>query len=152
MKKIISIILFIGLFLGLNAQTAYLKTSKSLDVTKTSVQTFLGATTDTLSASDTLTLVLRVPKQDVQDMNCYLKTTKVSGTVTNNFILHGSFDGVTIAANLDTFANSNASTNTNVQRNIYLQNVNFPYVILNGIAGATAQKAWYTFGISSKNK
>lgn len=100
---------------------------------------YLGKTTDTLVANDTLDLLLRVTGADVPQIGIGLYVTKVSGTVTNNFILQSSMDGVNFT-NVDTIKLSNASTGMNVK---LLSNYNYPYLRIRGISGATAQKAYY---------
>lgn len=98
-----------------------------------------GTAADTLVASDSLEAVLRVYGDATRDINLGMKMTKTSGTVTNNFFISGSMDGAAFV-DLDTIAYSNASSGTTFVR---LDNFNFPYLRLRGIAGATAQKASY---------
>ncbi len=100
---------------------------------------YLGKTTDTLVANDTLDLLLRVTGSDVPQLGIGLYVTKVSGTVTNNFILQSSMDGVNFT-NVDTIKLSNASTGMNVK---LLPNYNYPYLRIRGVSEAIAQKAYY---------
>ena len=100
---------------------------------------YLGKTTDTLVASDTLDLLLRVTGADVPQIGIGLYVTKVSGQVTNNFILQSSMDGVNFT-NVDTIKLSDASTGMNTKA---LTNYNYPYLRIRGISGATPQKAYY---------
>lgn len=121
------------------AQTNAGVVSGSKTLAQDSYVYYLGKTTDTLVASDTLDLLLRVTGSDVPQLGIGLYVTKVSGTVTNNFILQSSMDGVNFT-NIDTIALSNASTGMNVKS---LTNYNYPYLRIRGISGATAQKAYY---------
>jgi len=100
---------------------------------------YLGKTTDTLVENDELDLLLRVTGSDVPQIGIGLYVTKVSGTVTNNFILQSSMDGVNFT-NIDTIKLSDASTGMNVK---LLSNYNYPYLRIHGVSGATAQKAYY---------
>ena len=100
---------------------------------------YLGAKTDTLVASDTLDLLLRVTGADVPQIGIGLYVTKVSGTVTNNFILQSSMDGVNFT-NVDTIKLSNASTGMNMKA---LTNYNYPYLRIRGVSDTTEQKAYY---------
>ena len=82
------IILFIGvLLLSCNdskAQDSY--------ITEPTYSHFWGAATDTLIASDTISEVVRIQGKGVYDITFGLYVTKVSGTVTNNFVLYASMD------------------------------------------------------------
>lgn len=100
---------------------------------------YLGKTTDTLVANDTLDLLLRVTGSDVPQLGIGLYVTRVSGTVTNNFILQSSMDGINFT-NIDTIKLSNASTGMNVKS---LSNYNYPYLRIHGISDTTEQKAYY---------
>jgi hypothetical protein len=100
---------------------------------------YLGKTTDTLVENDSLDLLLRVTGSDVPQIGIGLYVTKVSGTITNNFILQSSMDGVNFT-NIDTIKLSDASTGMNVK---LLSNYNYPYLRIHGVSGATAQKAYY---------
>lgn len=121
------------------AQTNAGTVSGSKTLAQDSYVYYLGKPTDTLVASDTLDLLLRVTGADVPQIGIGLYVTKVSGTVTNNFILQSSMDGVNFT-NVDTIKLSNASTGMNVK---LLSNYNYPYLRIRGISGATAQKAYY---------
>jgi hypothetical protein len=101
--------------------------------------TYVYYTTDTLVENSTLDLLLRVTGSDVPQIGIGLYVTKVSGTITNNFILQSSMDGVNFT-NVDTIKLSNASTGMNVK---LLSNYNYPYLRIHGVSGATAQKAYY---------
>jgi hypothetical protein len=100
---------------------------------------FGGTAADTLVASDELQIIMRVQGSATRDINLGLELTKVSGTVTNNFFFSGSMDNV-VYTNIDTIAYSNASSGTTDLR---LDNFNYPYLKVVGVAGATAQKASY---------
>lgn len=121
------------------AQTNVGTVSGSKTLAQDSYVYYLGKTTDTLGASDTLDLLLRVTGSDVPQLGLGLYVTKVSGTVTNNFILQSSMDGVNFT-NVDTIKLSNASTGMNMKA---LTNYNYPYLRIRGISGATDQKAYY---------
>lgn len=100
---------------------------------------YLGKTTDTLVASDTLDLLLRVTGSDVPQLGLGLYVTKVSGTVTNNFYIQSSMDGTNFT-NVDTITLSNASTGLN---SIQLTNYNYPYLRIRGVSDTIEQKAYY---------
>lgn len=100
---------------------------------------YLGKTTDTLVASDTLDLLLRVTGSDVPQLGLGLYVTKVSGTVTNNFFIQSSMDGTNFT-NVDTITLSNASTGLN---SIQLTNYNYPYLRIRGVSDTIEQKAYY---------
>lgn len=121
------------------AQTNAGTVSGSKTLAQDSYVYYLGKTTDTLVANDTLDLLLRVTGSDVPQIGIGLYVTKVSGTVTNNFILQSSMDGVNFT-NVDTIQLSNASTGMNMKA---LTNYNYPYLRIRGISGATEQKAYY---------
>lgn len=121
------------------AQTNAGTVSGSKTLAQDSYVYYLGKTTDTLVANDTLDLLLRVTGSDVPQIGIGLYVTKVSGTVTNNFILQSSMDGVNFT-NVDTIQLSNASTGMNMKA---LTNYNYPYLRIRGISGATPQKAYY---------
>lgn len=121
------------------AQTNAGTVSGSKTLAQDSYVYYLGAKTDTLVANDTLDLLLRVTGADVPQLGLGLYVTKVSGTVTNNFILQSSMDGVNFT-NVDTIKLSNASTGMNMKA---LTNYNYPYLRIRGISGSTDQKAYY---------
>lgn len=121
------------------AQTNAGTVSGSKTLAQDSYVYYLGKTTDTLVANDTLDLLLRVTGSDVPQIGIGLYVTKVSGTVTNNFILQSSMDGVNFT-DVDTIKLSNASTGMNMKA---LTNYNYPYLRIRGISGASAQKAYY---------
>lgn len=121
------------------AQTNAGTVSGSKTLAQDSYVYYLGKTTDTLVANDTLDLLLRVTGSDVPQIGIGLYVTKVSGTVTNNFILQSSMDGVNFT-DVDTIKLSNADTGMNMKA---LTNYNYPYLRIRGISGATPQKAYY---------
>ena len=121
------------------AQTNAGTVSGSKTLAQDSYVYYLGKTTDTLVANDTVDLLLRVTGADVPQIGIGLYVTKVSGTVTNNFILQSSMDGVNFT-DVDTIQLSNASTGMNMKA---LTNYNYPYLRIRGISGATDQKAYY---------
>lgn len=121
------------------AQTNAGTVSGSKTLAQDSYVYYLGKTTDTLVANDTLDLLLRVTGSDVPQIGIGLYVTKVSGTVTNNFILQSSMDGVNFT-NVDTITLSNASTGMNMKA---LTNYNYPYLRIRGISDTTTQKAYY---------
>ncbi len=100
---------------------------------------YLGKTTDTLVARDTLDLLLRVTGADVPQIGIGLYVTRVSGTVTNNFILQSSMDGINFT-DVDTIKLSNASTGMNMKS---LTNYNYPYLRIRGVSDTIEQKAYY---------
>jgi hypothetical protein len=138
MKKFILITIAIMSMAFVQAQTLSQITTGTID--GPTYTTFWGhATVDTLGASDTLTLTIRVKGDYAQQVDQGLYVTKISGTVTNNFFIQGSMDGVTFF-NVDTIANSNVSTGMKYNT---MRGWNYPYMRFRAISGATAQKAWY---------
>jgi hypothetical protein len=137
MKNIILILLFGLFFLNAEAQ----KRTWTGTLKGDSYGSLLGVSArDTLVASDTIIYSLRISDANVLDINLGLYTTKVSGTVTNNWFLDYSMDNATWTR-LDTLAAlSNASTGMTVKR---LENFNYPYLRVYALAGATTQKAHY---------
>ena len=138
MKKIISIFVLTALMFavscgGANAQDRTLKGPSS--------GYFWGATTDSLLQSDSITYEIRIKGDHVFDINLGLYVTKESGTVTNNFIIYGSMDGTNWTSTGDTIANSNASTGMATYKDI--DDWNYPYIMIRGESGATAQEANY---------
>lgn len=107
-----------------------------------------GTAADTLIAEGTLGYTFRIQSPSVMDLNFQLTTTKVSGTVTNNWIFSGSIDNVTWV-NLDTIANSNASTNAQFMR---FSDYNYSYLKVSSTAPATAQKASYKLWYSIRKE
>lgn len=103
--------------------------------------TFWGAETDTLIASDTIQYSILMRSKQVVDITFTLQLTKVSGTVTNEFVVYGSNildEGAYVS--LDTITNTDAVTGYS---NIHVDSFNYKYLIVKGIAGAITQKAWY---------
>lgn len=152
MKKII---LFLSCLIGIvamsNAQTAISgKVTGSLYLESNSYVYFWGATTDTLIASDDITLDLRVRGDVVRDITLGLYVTKVSGTVTNSFVVYSSIDGTNYTSTGDTITITNASTG--LAGTINLDDFNAPYLRIKGVAGATAQKAWYKLYVINRNE
>lgn len=127
------IISFLALFLGsaIAQETGTIRQPDYLS--------FWGTAADTLIASDSLSLTLRVRGTNRSQIDLQLDITKVSGTVTNNFFIKGSMDG-TNYFDTDTIANTDAATSRVLKS---LSNWNYPYMMIRGEAGATAQKASY---------
>ena len=94
---------------------------------------------DTISESESVSYVFRIKGANVMDLQFQLLTTKISGNVTQNIIFSGSNDGTTYT-NLDTIANSNASTNTQF---LNLDDFNYSYLKVSFTNSATAQSAWF---------
>lgn len=94
---------------------------------------------DTIIQSESMTHTIRLKGETAMDLQFQLKTTKVSGTVTQNIIFSGSNDGTTFN-NIDTIANSNASTNTQF---LNIDDFNYSYLRVTFTNSATAQAAWF---------
>lgn len=152
MKKLILLLsCLIGIVAMSNAQTAISgKVTGSLYLESNSYVYYWGATTDTLVASDTISLNLRVRGDVVRDITLGLYATKVSGTVSNSFVIYSSIDGANYTTTGDTITLSNASTG--LAGTINLDDYNAPYLKIIGIAGATAQKAWYKLYAINRNE
>lgn len=127
------IISFLALFLGAGIA------QETGTIRQPDYVSFWGTAADTLVASDSLTLTLRIRGTNRSQIDMALAITKVSGTVTNNFFIKGSMDGITYF-DIDTIANSDAATSI-----VYnsMADWNYPYMMIRGEAGATAQKASY---------
>lgn len=137
MKKYILILLvFIGLISACDntaAQDKYIVGPQYL--------TLMGATADTLGASDTLDYVIRLQGSNRHYIEMQQDLTKVSGTVTNNLFIQESMDNI-LYNDVDTIANSNESTGSTAK--ILAKPIVKPYVRLRWISPATAQKASYS--------
>ena len=135
--KYLTIIL--GLLLLVAAMPA---DAQDITLTRPTYTEFLGAATDTLIESETLSYTVRLKGTHVYDINAALEITKVSGTVTNNWLVYYSMDGTNFVASGDTLAiNSDASTS--VVAALDLDDWNYPYIRFSSTAPATAQKASY---------
>lgn len=141
MKKLFILLAFIGLTVSSFAQTNIAQVAGSKTLEPNSYVYFLGATTDTLAASDTITLDLRVRGAVTPNVGIGLYLTKVSGTVTNTFVTYYSMDGVTYTSTGDTLTNTNATTG--LKWTVNFDDYVYPYLRIRGISGATAQKAYY---------
>lgn len=142
MKKILFVIIAIlAMCLQGMAQTTVNQTATSKSSLQGDYVYYWGATTDTLVASDDITLDIRVKGEGTPNIGLMLYVTKVSGTVTNSFVLYYSMDGVNYTTTGDTITLSNASTG--VAGTVNLDDFVYPYLRIKGVAGATAQKAWY---------
>lgn len=145
MKKILSVIIAIMVYVTVSAQTSLpnrTSVSSPSSISGPTYCTFWGDASDTLTASDTITQVIRIKGDGVLQIEMQLDRTKVSGTVTNNFFIARSLDG-TNWTNVDTVAHSNVSTGVTLLSDSEFTNWNWPYMRIQGISGATAQKAWY---------
>ena len=141
MKKIFGLLAILVLSFSTFAQVNVATTATAKTLSQDTYVYFLGATTDTLVASDTITLDLRVKGINTPNVCIGLYLTKVSGTVTNSFITYYSMDGTNWTSTGDTLTNTNASTG--LKWTINYDDYVYPYLRIRGIAGATAQKAWY---------
>lgn len=152
MKKFILLLsCLIGLVSMSNAQTPINgKVTGSLWLEPGVYCYYWGATTDTLVASDDITLDLRVRGDVVRDITLGLYVTKVSGTVSNSFVVYSSIDGANYTTTGDTITLSNASTG--LAGTVNLDDYNAPYLRIKGVAGATAQKAWYKLFVATRNE
>ena len=147
MKNILLLLSFCVLAFQGIAQTQVATVNGALYLPENSYVYYWGATTDTLIASDDITLNLRVRGSATHNIAIVLYATKVSGTVTNTFVTYYSMDGVNYTSTGDTITLSNASTG--LKGTINLDDYPYPYLRIKGAAGATAQKAYYkVFAIS----
>jgi len=149
MKKIFLLLMLVSMAAMVNAQTNVATVSGAKELPSDSYVSYWGAKTDTLVASDTLSMVLRVRGNTVRDLTFGLLTTKVSGTVTNDFVFYYSMDGANWTSTGDTLKNNNASTNLNT---VNIDDFNYPYLKVQSITGSTAQKAWYKLYAISRNE
>ncbi|NCB43619.1 MAG: hypothetical protein EOM59_13520 [Clostridia bacterium] len=133
MRKLILIaLLAVGMMAG--AQTHTTTGSTNGDASGT-----FWSSADTIAASESQQITIRVKGKSAMDLQFQLKTTKVAGTVTQNVIFSGSNDGVTFT-NIDTIANTNASTNTQF---LNIDDFNYSYIRVAFTNSATAQTAWF---------
>jgi len=150
MKKLIKYsFLIVALFLAIttSGQQAVKVYNSTTVATANPVQApsyvyFWGTTSDTLTASSTITQVMRIKGDGLVQIKFQMDMTKISGTVTNNMIISSSLDGVTWTAR-DTIAYSNASTGVSLSVDPDFTNWNWPWMKVSSTAPATAQKAWY---------
>ena len=140
MKKVILIFAMLIAVVAIQAQTVDLTTGPNKGT--------FWSSADTILQSETVTYLFRIKSETVMDMEFQLKTTKVSGTVTQNIFFQGSNDGVTFT-NLDTIANSNASTNTQFTK---INDFNYSYLKVTFTNSATAQAAWFQCWYSFRNE
>ena len=149
MRKIILLLTVAVLGMAAHAQTEITgKLAGSSYLPEDSYVYYWGAATDTLIASDTITVILRAKGSEARNIGIGLYGTKVSGTVTNAFYVSYSMDGVTFT-NTDTITNTNASKG--LLGTVNLVNSVYPYIRIQGISGATAQKAWYNLYVISRD-
>jgi len=135
MRKFILLIVVMFAFLAIS-------TAQTHNTTQTTVNDVSGSfwsSADTIAQSESMQRVIRVKSANVMDLQFQLKTTKVSGTVTQDIIFAGSNDGTTYV-NLDTIANSNASTNTQF---LNIDDFNYSYLKVSFTNSETAQLAWF---------
>ena len=141
MKKYILGLIFLSLsVLGFSQNSDKITTSVRLP---NFVYIWGASTSDTVVASQTKTASIRVYGDNVTQLNMRLSTTKISGTVTNNVLFYGSFDGTTLDVPIDTIVNTNVSTGYKYVTPSRWTAFNYPYLIVKIVAPATAQKAWY---------
>lgn len=133
MKKLFLILILLMASLINFSQDAYLKPSYG---------SIWGTVNDTLVESDTMSYVFRVKSNTVLDMNFGLDVTKVSGTVTNKFYFYPSYDGTAFLGAIDSITNTDAATGFNLD-DVDLDDFNYPFIKVEGISPATAQKASY---------
>lgn len=156
MKKIFLLLIsLISLAISANAQTVdavSLGYGNTISVASPTYGYIWGTSTrDTLVASDTIKAIVRLKSNSVQDVTIQLSVTKVSGTVTNKFYVYGSMNGTSWGTALDSITNTNASTGTNTTV-LNLDDFSKPFIKIEGIAGATAQKAWYKLWWINRNE
>lgn len=141
MRKAIILLSILFTAFIVNAQTNVSTVAGAKDLAQNTYVYYFGATTDTLIASDDITLDLRVRGEFSPNVALGLYMTKVSGTVTNTWVTYYSMDGVTYTTTGDTITMTNASTG--LKGTINLDDYPYPYLRFKGVAGAVTQKAWY---------
>jgi hypothetical protein len=145
-----NLLILVVMILGIGTTFAQIKLTETT-LNENSYGSFWGATNDTLGASDTIAVALRVRGKVVRDLTFQLHVTKVSGTVTNNFVFKYSMDGEEYTTTGDTIKCSNASTGL-VSSPKNFDDYSYPYLKLEGISGATAQKARYKLWAISRDE
>jgi hypothetical protein len=144
MKKILSILLLIVCISG--------HSQSSLDSTKIGgvwVKAikgptwghFWGTSADTLNASDTLTKIIRIIGDGYMTGEFALKITKTSGTLTNKCYFSKSVSYPYSWELVDSIVNTNASTGVVAPK--VLSNWNAPFMKVEEISPATAQRGAY---------
>ena len=141
MKKFLILVFSLLLFIGVKAQDKVIYPPISTQV--------WGATSDTLVASDTIAYSLRVNCKNVQDISLTLQLTKVSGTVTNVFTIYGA--NILEETAYDSVGSVTYTDAASGYNNVNLSSFNYRYLVIRGIAGATAQKGWYKLLMTSRN-
>jgi len=141
------ILLLFALIMALNVSAQ--KPKNTTTIANDAYGYVFGAAKDTIAASDTLYYKIRLTSNYSPDINWCLQMTKTSGTVTNTWYFYGSMIDswtVTDAVAIDTITLTGASSGytnlTTAQRARWVK-YRFPYIIVKGIAGATAQRAKY---------
>lgn len=112
MKKIILLLGFLGLFIGMQAQTA----TADKYVTRSIHFSGWGTAADTTSNAGTVDYVVRVKTGELQKLHVGFKSDSVSGTPAFTATLGGSMDGsnytsvqaITTTTGVDTFFNYTA--------------------------------------------
>lgn len=145
MKKLVSILLFI-VGISVYSQDA-LKVSKELNDTIGLTDgpyygLFWGSSNDTLTASDSLSQIIRIKGLGLLQMEFKLHCNKTSGTVTNKFIIYKSLIPYPYEwVKVDSIVNTNISTGFIPSKT--LSNWIAPYMLVQGESGATSQLAEY---------
>jgi hypothetical protein len=102
---------------------------------------FWGTASDTLNASDTLTKIIRIIGDGYMSGEFALNCVKTSGMVTNKFIFSKSIAYPYKWEKVDSIVNTGISSGTLTAK--LLANWNAPFMKIEGISGATAQRAVY---------
>lgn len=151
MKKLIFLIsLFVVLFSVESKSQTALGRGANVLVENSTYGYLWGTTADSLYASTTLTATLRIKNDNLQTIKMGLYVTKISGTVTADFIIAGSMDKVTYV-NIDTIAISNVSTGMSADY-ANLTSWNYPYMKITATASATAQRSWFKLYFISRKQ
>lgn len=96
MKRfILTVSMILGIVLTLSAQTKPTEVTPDGYLSDASYVYCFGRTTDTLTNADTLSFVLRVKGNYLQDFNIKAYVDHVSGTAGGTLIVYHSMDGVT---------------------------------------------------------
>ena len=130
MKKFILLLSAMFLLLGIgNAQTEITSNvSGAKFLPNNQYGYYWGTTADTLKASATKTLVLRVKGEKVRDLSF---ATELTDSITGNFIFYKSMNGVLFEATGDTIKYANVMAT----KSINLDDYSYPYLKVTITAG-----------------
>jgi hypothetical protein len=150
MKNLILFVLFILVSSVLFAQTRPTEVTPDSRITKPVYEYIWGTTADTLTNADTLTHVIRVKGDWVQDFNIRLYSDFVSGTAGGTLKAYQSPDGVNYEV-FDTITVSSLTADALDVEVINMDNYLYPYLKLIYLQTGTAVTIPRAYIYSKKN-